>query len=162
MKPPAIVFDLDGTLLDSAPDICAVANGVLVAEGTMEELRHSELEDVREFLEGVEVRVGVAHGLGNAEKLIRLAKSQERVYHFIEVMTCPGGCIGGGGQPRFTDDDSRRARIEAIYREDEGKQLRKSHDNPQVRQLYEEFLGKPLGEMPHKLLHTKYTDRSLN
>ena len=75
-------------------------------------------------------------------------------------MTCPGGCIGGGGQPRFTTNDVRQARIAAIYREDEGKKLRKSHENPDIRQLYEEFLGKPLGEKSHHLLHTHYVRRS--
>ncbi len=75
-------------------------------------------------------------------------------------MTCPGGCIGGGGQPRFTDDAVRLARIEAIYREDEGKKLRKSHENPAIQKLYEEFLGQPLGEQSHHLLHTQYHQRS--
>ncbi len=112
------------------------------------------------FLEGATLNVAVAHGLGNAEKLIKMIESGEKSYHFVEVMTCPGGCIGGGGQPRFTTNEIRKARIAAIYREDEGKDLRKSHDNPDVVKLYEEFLGKPLGEQSHKLLHTKYTDRS--
>jgi NADP-reducing hydrogenase subunit HndD len=112
------------------------------------------------FLEGATLNVAVAHGLGNAEKLLKMIESGEKTYHFVEVMTCPGGCIGGGGQPRFTTNDVRESRIAAIYREDEGKDLRKSHDNPDVSKLYEEFLGKPLGEKSHKLLHTKYTDRS--
>ena len=112
------------------------------------------------FLEGATLNVAVAHGLGNAEKLLKMIESGEKSYHFVEVMTCPGGCIGGGGQPRFTTNDVREARIAAIYREDEGKELRKSHDNPDVAKLYEEFLGQPLGEKSHKLLHTKYTDRS--
>lgn len=112
------------------------------------------------FLEGATLNVAVAHGLGNAERLLNLIESGEKSYHFVEVMTCPGGCIGGGGQPRFTTNDVRESRIAAIYREDEGKDLRKSHDNPDVAKLYEEFLGKPLGEKSHKLLHTKYTDRS--
>jgi len=111
------------------------------------------------FLEGVTVKVAVAHGLSNAGHLIEMIQSGERAYHFIEVMTCPGGCIGGGGQPRFCTDDVRKARISAIYREDEGKSLRKSHDNPAVKQLYEEFLGHPLGEKSHHLLHTRYTPR---
>ena len=113
------------------------------------------------FLEGATLNVAVAHGLGNAEKLLKMIESGEKSYHFVEVMTCPGGCIGGGGQPRFTTNDVREARIAAIYREDEGKELRKSHDNPDIAKLYEEFLGKPLGEKSHKLLHTKYTDRSV-
>ncbi len=112
------------------------------------------------FLEGVTLNVAVAHGLGNAERLLNLIATGHKSYHFVEVMTCPGGCIGGGGQPRFTTNAVREARIAAIYREDEGKILRKSHENPDIARLYEEFLGKPLGERSHKLLHTKYTDRS--
>ena len=112
------------------------------------------------FLEGVTLNVAVGHGLGNAHRIIDAIRSGEKQYHFVEVMTCPGGCIGGGGQPRFTTDDVRLARIAAIYREDEGKELRKSHDNPQVKKLYEEFLGHPLGERSHHLLHTRYTARS--
>ena len=112
------------------------------------------------FLEGVELKVAVAHGLGNARKVIERIRNKEAVYHFVEIMTCPGGCIGGGGQPRMTDDSVREARIAAIYKEDEGKSLRKSHDNPAIRQLYDEFLGQPLGEKSHHLLHTKYTGRT--
>lgn len=111
------------------------------------------------FLEGVTAKVAVAHGLGNARNLIERVRSGEAFYHFIEIMTCPGGCIGGGGQPRITTNEVRKKRIEAIYKEDEGRPLRKSHDNPQIKQIYEEFLGHPLGELSHKLLHTKYTPR---
>ena len=75
-------------------------------------------------------------------------------------MTCPGGCIGGGGQPRITTNEVRLARIEAIYKEDEGKQIRKSHLNPEVAKIYEDYLKKPLGEKSHHLLHTKYTPRA--
>jgi iron only hydrogenase large subunit-like protein len=71
-------------------------------------------------------------------------------------MCCPGGCIGGGGQPRFTTNDVRNARIKAIYAEDEGRELRKSHENPAITQIYEEFLGEPLGHKSHHLLHTHY------
>ena len=111
------------------------------------------------FLEGVTLNVAVAHGLGNAQRVIAAVRSGQKQYHFVEVMTCPGGCIGGGGQPRYTDNKVRQARIDAIYREDEGKKLRKSHDNPDVARLYAEFLGKPLGEKSHRLLHTRYTPR---
>jgi iron-only hydrogenase group A len=110
------------------------------------------------FLEGVTVRVGVAHGLANARRLIERIKAGEQ-YHFVEIMTCPGGCIGGGGQPRLTTDEVRAARIAAIYKEDEGKQIRKSHNNPEVKAIYEQYLHKPLGEKSHHLLHTKYTVR---
>jgi NADP-reducing hydrogenase subunit HndD len=112
------------------------------------------------FLEGATLKVAVAHGLGNARKVIERIRSGQAQYHFIEVMTCPGGCIGGGGQPRLTSNDVRKARIAAIYEEDEHRPLRKSHDNPAVQQLYKEFLGKPLGEKSHHLLHTKYETRS--
>ena len=111
------------------------------------------------FLEGVTMNVAVAHGLGNAQRLIEAVKRGEAAYHFIEVMTCPGGCIGGGGQPRFTDNRIRECRIAAIYREDEGKKLRKSHENPDVQRLYAEFLGRPLGERSHHLLHTTYAPK---
>jgi NADP-reducing hydrogenase subunit HndD len=111
------------------------------------------------FLEGVTARVAVAHTLANAERVIRKVQSGEESLHFVEVMTCPGGCIGGGGQPRMTTNEVRKARIGAIYREDEGKSLRKSHENPEVIQLYREFLGAPLGERSHHLLHTEYVSR---
>ncbi len=110
------------------------------------------------FLEGVTVKVAVAHGLHNARTVIERVKAGEP-YHFIEVMTCPGGCIGGGGQPRLTTDEVRLARIAAIYKEDEGKPIRKSHNNPEVTAIYEEYLKKPLGERSHHLLHTRYTPR---
>jgi len=112
------------------------------------------------FLDGVEVKVAVSHGLGNTEKLMDKIRSGEKSYHFVEVMTCPGGCIGGGGQPRFTTDEKRKARIGAIYREDEGKALRKSHKNPTITAIYEDYLKEPLGEKSHHLLHTTYKGRS--
>ncbi len=93
------------------------------------------------FLEGVTVKVAVAHTLGNAQKVIDAIKDGTAQYHFVEVMTCPGGCIGGGGQPRLTTNAVREARIAAIYREDEGRELRKSHENPAVLELYREYLG---------------------
>jgi len=130
-------------------------DGVKTASLTVE----STLPEWR-FLEGVTLNVAVAHGLRNAQEVIAAVESGRCAFHFVEVMTCPGGCIGGGGQPRFTTDEVRRARIAAIYQEDEGKSLRKSHENPEIRQLYEEFLGKPLGDKSHHLLHTTYAPRS--
>jgi iron only hydrogenase large subunit-like protein len=103
--------------------------------------------------------VAVSHGLGNTRRLLERIKNGEATYHFVEVMTCPGGCIGGGGQPRFTDDSVRLKRIAGIYAEDEGKKLRKSHQNQQVLDLYAQFLGTPLGHTSHELLHTHYTER---
>ena len=111
------------------------------------------------FLEGVTVSLAVAHGLGNARKVIESIKSGAKSYHFVEVMTCPGGCIGGGGQPRLTTNAVRKARIGAICKEDKSKKLRKSHENPKIKQIYAEFLTVPLGERSHHLLHTKYVER---
>ena len=111
------------------------------------------------FLEGQTLKVAVAHGLGNAAKLLDAIAAGKASYHFVEIMTCPGGCIGGGGQPRFTDDAVRLSRIKAIYEEDEGKTLRKSHENPDIKKIYDDFLKEPLGEKSHHLLHTKYTRR---
>jgi iron only hydrogenase large subunit-like protein len=88
-------------------------------------------------------------------------KNGESPYHFIEMMACPGGCIGGGGQPIPTTDAVREKRIEAIYAEDAGKPIRMSHENPEITQIYEEFLTTgPLGHKSHKLLHTHYTKRN--
>ncbi|MCE5254593.1 MAG: [FeFe] hydrogenase, group A [Actinomycetia bacterium] len=112
-----------------------------------------------EFLKGVTLNVAVAHGLANAQKVIDRIRSGQGNYQFVEVMTCPGGCIGGGGQPRLTSDAVREARIRAIYAEDESRELRKSHENPAVLQLYEEFLGQPLGDKSHHLLHTEYAEK---
>jgi NADP-reducing hydrogenase subunit HndD len=112
------------------------------------------------FLEGVSLTVAVAHGLGNARKVVEAIKAGTRSYHFVEVMTCPGGCIGGGGQPRLTTNEVRKARMAAIYAEDENRPLRKSHDNPSIALIYKEFLGKPLGHRSHELLHTHYEKRS--
>ena len=113
-----------------------------------------------DFLEGVTARFAVAHSLGNAGKLLKMIDSGEEQLHFVEIMTCPGGCIGGGGQPRFTDDEKRKARIKAIFTEDEGKPLRKSHENPAVQELYADFLGEALGHKSHELLHTSYKKKS--
>lgn len=110
---------------------------------------------------GTEIKIGIAHGLGNARKLLDRIRSGEEQYHAIEVMACPGGCIGGGGQP-LHHGDARilTARTMAIYREDANKPCRKSHENPYITKLYEEFLGAPMSEKAHHLLHTHYFDKS--
>jgi len=110
---------------------------------------------------GLPIKIGIAHGLGNARKLLEDIRSGKSNYHAIEIMACPGGCIGGGGQPLHHGNfDILRKRMAAIYREDAGKTIRKSHENPYIIKLYEEFLGKPMSEKSHKLLHTHYVDKS--
>ncbi len=111
------------------------------------------------FLEGVELKVAIAHGLTNARVIMDQIVDGKSPYHFIEIMACPGGCIGGGGQPIPTTDEVRKKRMDAIYEEDMGKPIRMSHENPNIAQIYKEFLEKPLGEKSHHLLHTKYRKR---
>jgi len=106
------------------------------------------------------VKAAVAHGLGNARKLLDLISEGKADYHFIEIMACPGGCIGGGGQPIPTTEEIRKKRAEAIYQADKGLPLRKSHENPAIKQIYAEFLGEPNGHKSHELLHTHYTKRT--
>jgi iron-only hydrogenase group A len=122
------------------------------------------LEGIKEAtipVEGIgDVRVAVAHGLGNARKLIERIKEGKTTYHFIEIMACPGGCVGGGGQPIPVNDEIRALRAKALYTEDERLTYRKSHENPSIKRIYKEFLGEPLGERSHHLLHTHYTPRS--
>jgi NADP-reducing hydrogenase subunit HndD len=112
------------------------------------------------FLEGVEVKIAVTNGLAGAATLMDEIVAGTSPYLFIEVMGCPGGCISGGGQPRMTTQEVRQKRLEAIYREDEGKPIRKSHENPDVIRLYKDFLGQPNGHKSHELLHTHYTKRN--
>ena len=121
-------------------------------------LREASLE-----INGTTVNVAVVYGTANARKMIELVKKGEKEYHFIEVMTCPGGCIGGGGQPKdFAVDanESRKARIESLYKRDSSLAVRSSHENPEIKQLYQDFYGKPLSELAEKMLHTIYTNRS--
>jgi NADH-quinone oxidoreductase subunit G/NADP-reducing hydrogenase subunit HndD len=140
-------------------------------------LTKTELEDVNitavrgmDGVKAAEVPVGdvitlkaaVAHGLANAREVLEGIKSGKFAdYHFIEIMCCPGGCIGGGGQPQPTSMDIRKKRTQAIYDEDEAMKIRKSHENPAVHMLYKEFLGEPFSHKCHELLHCHYTPRGM-
>jgi NADP-reducing hydrogenase subunit HndD len=138
---------------------------------TGEELKKLEFESVR-GMEGIKetvvdlkelpVKVAVAHGLGNTRKVMDLIQSGQADHTFIEIMCCPGGCIGGGGQPYSTNDAVRHRRIKSAYEVDADMPLRKSHENPAVQQLYREFLKQPLGKNSLRLLHTQYCNRSLH
>ena len=105
------------------------------------------------------VKVAVAHGLANAREIMEQVAAGTSPYHFIEIMSCPGGCIGGGGQPIPTNNAIREKRIGATYQADSDMTLRKSHHNPAVACLYEEFLRTPLSHTSHELLHTHYQRR---
>ncbi len=127
-----------------------VREASLTIENTLPEYR---------WLEGVTLNVAVAHGTANAKKIMDKVVKGEADYHFIEIMACPGGCLGGGGQPIPTTPEIRMARARAIYEEEKNLPVRKSHENPELQQLYKEFLKHPLSEVSHKLLHTHYTPR---
>ncbi|ORC35337.1 ferredoxin [Marispirochaeta aestuarii] len=127
----------------------------------MEGVRRGEVD-----IDGTKVRVAVAHGMANVRDVMReiqdaREKGKEPPYHFIEVMACRGGCIAGGGQPYNTTDDVREKRIAGMYADDEKSVIRCSHQNPEIKQIYKEFLGKPLSKKAHELLHTNYTPRPL-
>ena len=121
------------------------------------------LEGIKEAaipIEGIgNVKVAVANGLGNARKLMERIIHGDADYHFIEIMACHGGCIGGGGQPIPVNYEIRTLRAQALYNEDKSLKYRKSHENPSIKKIYDEFLIEPLGEKSHHLLHTKYTPR---
>jgi NADP-reducing hydrogenase subunit HndD len=121
------------------------------------------MEGVRQAtidFDGFPLNIGIAHGLGNARKLLEDVKAGRSKFHAIEVMACPGGCIGGGGQPLHHGDSSiLKSRAKALYEEDKNKPIRVSHENPYIIQLYKEFLGEPNSEKAHHLLHTHYFDR---
>ena len=127
-----------------------VKEATVKIEGTTEEWR---------FLEGAELKVAIAHGLVNANKLMKAISEGKAAYHFVEIMACPGGCIGGGGQPIPTNMEIRKLRMAAIYSEDTNMPLRKSHENPEVVAIYRDFLEKPNGHKSHELLHTHYIKR---
>ncbi len=122
------------------------------------------MEGIREAtidFDGLPIKIGIAHGLGNARKLLEDIQAGKSEFHAIEIMSCPGGCIGGGGQPYHHGDASiLKKRQMAIYREDSNKAIRKSHENPYIINLYKEFLGEPMSEKAHHLLHTQYFDRT--
>jgi iron-only hydrogenase group A len=139
---------------------------------TGEELEDLNIEAVRGFdgvkeaavkIGDLEVKVAVASGLGNARKLLDAVRNGEKEYHFIEVMTCPGGCINGGGQTMNIDPDAVKARMKVLYELDSKADVdgRKSHKNPWITRLYEEYLGEPLGHKSHDLLHTHYHKRDV-
>ncbi len=124
-------------------------------------------EGIKEFeidLDGTKVRCGIAHGLANARKLLTIVseakKRGEMPYQFVEIMACPGGCVGGGGQPFGSTLKRRLERAEGLYNVDKNMKLRKSHENPMIKKVYDDFLKHPLSEISHKLLHTHYNKRN--
>ena len=158
-----VIFGTTGGVIEAAVRTAyEIFTGKKLERLDFHELRG--LEGIRAAVvdfDGTKINIGIAHQLGNARKLLDGIRSGMYHFHAIEIMACPGGCIGGGGQPLHHGDSKIiKARHEAIYREDAQKPLRKSHENPYIKQLYEEFLGQPLSEKAHQLLHTHYFDKS--
>ncbi|MGD9978124.1 MAG: NADH-dependent [FeFe] hydrogenase, group A6 [Bacteroidales bacterium] len=154
-----VIFGATGGVIEAAVRTAyEVQTGKTLSKIDFTELRGMEgIRSATIDFNGLPISIGIAHGLGNARKLLDDVRAGKANYHAIEIMACPGGCIGGGGQPLHHGDSSIiKARMAAIYREDAGKAIRKSHENPYVKQLYEEFLGKPMSEKAHHLLHTHY------
>lgn len=124
----------------------------------MQEIREAAVE-----IGTLRLQLAVIYGTSNVRRFLSMAKESGKHYDFIEVMTCPGGCIGGGGQPKADVEERRTmvdSRIESLYKRDAQMKLRKSHENPELKQLYEEFYRKPLSPIAEEMLHTSYTDRS--
>jgi iron only hydrogenase large subunit-like protein len=170
----------DSPLGDSsgAADIFGATGGVMEAalrtayeKITGKPLEHLDFESVRGVrgvkeadvrIDGTTVSIGVANGLNNAKHLLDRVIRGEKTFHIIEIMACPGGCVAGGGQPYpprgmdVLDPELAKLRARALYAIDASKRVRKSHENPELLQLYAEYLGEPNGHLSHELLHTTY------
>ncbi len=165
----AVIFGATGGVMEAA-----LRTAVETLTG--EELQAVEFTEVRGTegikeasydVAGMTINVAVASGLGNARKLLNAVKSGEKNYHFIEIMCCPGGCVNGGGQPLVpasfrNTHDVRAIRAQALYSNDAAKTIRKSHKNPSIIKVYEDFFGTPGSHKAHEVLHTTYVKRSIN
>ena len=165
----AVIFGATGGVMEAA-----LRTAVETLTG--ESLPNPEFVDVRGTegikeatynVAGMDVKVAVASGLGNARKLLERVKSGEADYHFIEIMGCPGGCVNGGGQPQVSGAvrntvDVQGIRAKVLYDNDAAKTIRKSHENPSIKKVYEEYFGEPGSHKAHEVLHTTYVKRSVN
>ncbi len=163
------IFGATGGVMEAAlRDAVETLTGETLENVEFKEVRGTEgIKEACYHVGGMDVKVAVASGLGNARKLLEKVRSGEADYQFIEIMCCPGGCVNGGGQPRVTGEvrnftDVQGIRASALYKEDEEKTIRKSQDNPEMIKLYEEFLGEPGSEKAHETLHTGYIPRTVN
>ncbi len=158
----AVIFGTTGGVIEAAT---RTAYEWLTGE-TLENVEFTQLRGMKGIREAsvmigdMELKIGIAHGLGNARRLLEDIRDGKSHFHAIEIMACPGGCVGGGGQPYHHGDfDIIKKRQDAIYDEDRKMTRRKSHENPEIIALYEDYLGKPYGKMAHDLLHTGYTEK---
>ena len=162
-----VIFGNTGGVMEAA---VRTAYAVLTGEPVPDDLY--DLKEVRGLsgtkeasltIAGTRLDIAVVYGTANARRLLDSIKRGEKFYQFIEVMTCPGGCIGGGGQPKdknFSGDGLRQKRIDGLYARDRQMKLRLSHENPQIKEIYKKFYEKPLSPLAEEMLHTSYIDRS--
>lgn len=163
----AHIFGVTGGVMEAAlRTVYEILEGKDLAKLEFNEVRGTEgVKEATVKMGGMDVNVAIAHGLGNARKLLEAVKAGEKNYHFIEIMACPGGCVTGGGQPivsakTYMTVDVKAERAKALYSEDEKATIRQSHKNPDMDILYKEFFEKPGSHKAHELLHTHYTERS--
>ncbi len=154
----AVIFGTSGGVMEAAlRTVYEVVTGKDLANLDFKDIRGlTGVKEAEVDLDGTKVKVAIANGLKNARVILDKIKAGECDYKFVEIMCCPGGCIGGGGQPWGTTTATKEARMAGLYQEDCNKAIRQSHKNPAVKALYDEFLGKPLGHKSHELLHTHY------
>ena len=153
-----VIFGSSGGVMEAAlRTVAEVVTGKTLESIDFKEVRGlAGIKEAAVPIGDLTVKIAVANTLANARIMMEKIRAGEADYHFIEIMACPGGCIGGGGQPVPVCEETRLNRIAAIYECDQGSQLRKSHENPAIKELYDTWLGKPLGEKSHHLLHTHY------
>lgn len=161
-----VIFGATGGVMEAAlRTVAEILSGKSIDNIEYEAVRGVEgIKEATVEAGGLKIKAAVAHGLGNARKLLDKIKSGEAEYHFIEIMACPGGCVNGGGQPIQPSQvrswvDLRAERAKAIYEEDRELPIRKSHENPKIKMLYDEFFEKPGSHKSHELLHTHYVKR---
>lgn len=154
----AVIFGTTGGVMEAAlRTVADVLTGEDLPQVDYEEVRGMEYTREAELeIAGKKVKIAVVHTLKSAMQMLERIKTGEADYQFIEVMACPGGCIGGGGQPVPVNAEIRKLRRKGLFDCDRANELRKSHENPEIKELYDTWLGKPLGEKAHSLLHTHY------
>ena len=159
----AVIFGATGGVIEAAARTAyELFTGKKLEKIDFTELRGLEgIRDAWVDFNGTPIHIGIAHGLKNARTLLERVREGKEQFHAIEVMACPGGCIGGAGQPyHHCNSEIIKKRLEATYEEDRNKPIRKSHENPSIIKLYKEYLGEPCGHKSHELLHTHYFDKS--
>jgi len=163
----AVIFGATGGVMEAAlRTVSEVLTGKELDSVDFTDVRGTDgIKEATVTIGDMDVKVAVAHGLGNARALLEKIRNGEATYHFVEIMGCPGGCVTGGGQPivsskTASEIDLKAARAKALYDEDASLPIRKSHENPYVKELYKEYLGEPCGHKAHELLHTHYVARN--